>query len=479
MTQPQTVKGITAKRKPLKISSSKAKNQEIQDSLKRAASGAALTRAIRKKATWSLLEIFNLLTQGLIVLPSFQRDGSWKIEDRCKLLNFMLSGTSYLSPIAVNRLVPQTLIGEYAEIDEERTPIDSDSFLARVKSELLNGNHIYSLIDGLQRLTTLLMCREDHDDIATVFYDLHSGRFVIKKSPRPHHVHVHELFMPDDVAFRNMKLDFLKSVADPTTSVAYDMSFDRIRHDMLNYEFVALETSGLSLVQEVSWFIQLNDSGVNLSTVQKNVAPLAAHGFKFLRYIKSFGDILRGASFHNLLVKTSAQVSIPATAFTVPTEILETQGVVANHALNYSPIPSDNKSAKWAKDVELADSAIELEAKVEKAEMIAEINVMALEVAVEFWDALLPKTTLVQTHRVTAPERFRLEHIMYAHGFIMWKAAAPFLRKMNGEEGATLSKADFVLSHSDSQRLEDWMKGNSFHNKDNDAKRRMFKDLIS
>lgn len=480
MSPSRQLRDRISKRKPLIIKAKqKTKASQAKIALRNSTHRASRTRATRKKNNLKLLDILKLITAGLIVLPSFQRDGSWNAEARKKLLNFMINGTSFLTPIAINKLVSSTMNGEYAEVDLKRTPISSEDMEKRVADHQAKGEDVFSLIDGLQRLSTLLMCVLGSPEVKDLFYDLHLGEFVIKPNPRPHHIHVHEIMTAEQADFRRYKQDFLQGVEDLATRDEYDMVIDRIRQDLLNYEIGALETTGLDLIQEVEWFIQLNDSGVNLSKIQVNVSALAANGFKFLTYISEFKDVLHGAAFHDLMTKTSTQVSIPTTGFTVPMEILAVDGDVTKHTANYSPIPSDEKSGQWKKTVTPSTPMSVAKMEVDKARMIGRAAVEALKVAVAFWDRNLSAVPLTETHDSTDPTRFRTDHVMYAHGYIMWKAARVFLDYMDPEtEVRQLSESDFTLSRTDEASLLQWMQGANFHNQDNDRKRQMFTDLI-
>lgn len=435
---------------------------------------------VRDKKVFTLREIFEDLDKGLIYLPAFQRDTSWKITDRVKLLNFMLYGHSYLAPLAMNKLALSTAEGEYARLDSERTPIAQEDLKKELEAVSKTGDAIRSLVDGLQRVSTLNFCRKGTEEVQTIFYDVLKSEFVSTTRPKGSCLHVYELLCDDDVDNHDF-VDQFVSCLPKKLKVAAIRELREVRDKLLSYNFEILETAGLDSGGELTWFIKLNEAGVTLTFAQMEMSPLTSRGFRFTKFSADFRAIVNSGVWHvhgvDLMPKVTTQVSVPAASFTVPVEIIRLNGQKSLHSLNYSPILSDLKTKTWG-----TKWALEKVNAVEISDKIAGVSLLVLKAVVDFWDANnLQKAGLELTNDQSNPKRLRREHLLYLHGYILWKYAADFVQFMNDstKKAVDAVSLDFKLGPVDENYIIDWMKNNSLHDLGNKEKRQLFADLIS
>lgn len=469
---PKAIEGKLLTRKKFKLKSDEA--------LLKAAQKRREAHKVRDKKVFTLQQIFELIDTNRIYLPAFQRDTSWRIQDRVKLLNFMLYGHSYLVPLAMNKLALSTAEGEYARLDPERTPITEKERTEELKNASQTNDSIMSLVDGYQRVSTLNFCRKGTEEVETIFYDVLKFEFVGTTRPKGSCIHVYELLCDDDVDNYDFFNQFVSSLPKKLR-IATIQELQKVRQKLLTYSFNVLETSGLTSEDELKWFVKLNDSGVTLTQAQLEMSPLTCRGFRFTKFSTDFRAIVNSGVWYangiDLMPKITTQVSMPAASLTVPTAIIKCNGQVSLHNLNYSPILSDVKTKEWGtKWVEDHINAVEI------AEKMASVSLRALEAVVNFWDANnLQKAGLELTNDQSNPNRLRRDHLLYSHGYILWKYAADFVLFMadSTKEAVDAKTLEFKLEPVDGDYIITWMKNNSLHNKSNAEKRELFKELIN
>ena len=468
---PKVIEGKILTRKKFKLRS----DQALLDAARKRRNA----HSVRDKKNLPLKRIFELIDEDLIYLPAFQRDTSWRIQDRVKLLNFMLYGHSYLVPLAMNKLAVATAQGEYARLDGERTPITPEELKKELDVVSKTSNVIRSLVDGYQRVSTLNFCRKGTEEVETIFYDVLKSEFVSTTRPKGSCLHVYELLCDDDVDNYDF-IDHFVSSLPKKLRIAAIRELGAVRQKLLDYNFEVLETAGLDSRGELTWFIKLNEAGVTLTQAQMEMSELTSRGFRFTKFSTDFRAIVNSGVWYvhgvDLMPKVTTQVSMPAASFTIPTEIILLDRVISLHSPNFSPILSDQKAKVWG-----TRWALEKVEAVEIADKIASVSLIVLKTVVDFWDANnLKKAGLKLTNTHSDPKRIRREHILFLHGYIFWKYAADFVQFMHDstKKAVDAENLDFKLDHEDKDYIIAWMKNNNLHDLGNKQKRTLFSDLI-
>lgn len=211
-----------------------------------------------KVETLRVKEIIDDFRAGRLVIPEFQRAYVWKKNRAPKLLD------SLYRKYPVSTL----LVWHSDEEVRSRSP---------AKSVIPQNQRVGWLIDGQQRVTTLLRIIDGSEDIDVVFHPKEEEFQLASAATRndPDWIHVSEIF--DKSSYKRLQRDLPDTKAGERKAEA----IDRVR-DILNYEIPVVKMHNHSFLDAKEAFTRINQSGVKLKVEELRTADIAAQHQGFI-----------------------------------------------------------------------------------------------------------------------------------------------------------------------------------------------------
>lgn len=201
-------------------------------------------------------QIIDLMKDGLLLCPKFQRNFVWEPERQKDLLNSIRSGIPIGSIMVWETKIP---VKCYSEIGSVKLPSASD--------------HAYKkyILDGLQRLTTLFTCLNKNNDenaINKFYYDLKKKRFFYNLDSKSKN----EFMMPMNILLDSVALlKFQRTLmlkADLNNVEEIIDEIDEISAAFRQYKVpvIPISTDDIKLVTNT--FQKINSKGVSVNPQQ-------------------------------------------------------------------------------------------------------------------------------------------------------------------------------------------------------------------
>lgn len=210
-------------------------------------------------------QIVELMKDGLLLCPKFQRNFVWEAERQIELLNSIRNGIPIGSIMVWETKIPVKCYGEIGSI---KLPVVSDQVYKKY------------ILDGLQRLTTLFTClnrSENNNEFNKFYYDLKKKKFFYNLDSKSKH----EFMMPMNILLdsvgllkfqRNLMLkQDLNNVEDIIDEI------DQISAAFRQYKVpvIPISTDDIKLVTNT--FQKINSKGV-LVNAQEMIHALTWNG---------------------------------------------------------------------------------------------------------------------------------------------------------------------------------------------------------
>lgn len=379
------------------------------------AAGYNPTKESRQK---SIFEMCDLIEEGEISLPLYQRDLSWTLKKSIELLNYQLLGKSPVSPISIN------VINNIDEAVPQVTFIDRE-----IVTNIVRGQN--SVVDGQQRLTTNYKAYINHDDFKTIVLDLGKGQFVkFDEQPRPNQIPVGILLNKDDsVLFEYAKEH--RSLNDPQ---AINILL-QVKNKMKSYNYTINQAIDLTEDEQIDWFEVLNNADSRVSIIQMRFSKLKAHGIDiYTQYTNIYKEKMYERGYDDFFTPQKTNVSYPIAALNPAYETI----VGKEHNKNFAPMPSDTK------ENQLCNLCTENPEKLTKC---FEITLGALDRALDF----------ISEHNLKKPER--VDYINYLLGYLVFHPQD--------------------IGDATTHKLIEWYNTVDFRNKSNSSRRKIFTELLN
>lgn len=266
----------------------------------------------------------NMIDDGTLTIPLYQRDVSWTKQKCVELLNYELLGKSPISAISVN--VINNTDSDFA--------VPQVSFIDReVMPNMVRGQ--FSVVDGQQRLTTNYKAFCNNDDLRDIVLDLGSGKFVITtENIRNNQVPVGVLMNKDS----GKLIAYVQSKRGMDNDVMAFLLLARTK--ILSYAYTINMAEDLSEDEQITWFEVLNNAGSRVSIIQMRFAKMKAHGLDiYTQYTNVYRNKMQEFGYE-FFTPQKTTVSYPIAALNPAYEIL-CSGTA--HQNNFAPMPSDTK----------------------------------------------------------------------------------------------------------------------------------------
>lgn len=371
----------------------------------------------------NIQSLVEMIDENELVLPIFQTDLRWKIEDALNLFNWQLSGPAPVAPVSFNRLTRanhQMLNVTFLD----RRPISFEEMSA-------NSDERFNVVDGQQRISTNYMAAVNHADFKTIVLDIKKGQFILKKGKRlDHQIPVGILYNKSDDVFGN----FLEE--NNITEFQLLKLLTQIRTKFFNYKYSINNAKNLDFEQQMDWFNRLNLAGSKLPHVQMKLTNLQVKGIDFYKdYARVFVDKVEQA-FGGIFTMKTTEVSTPLAALNAAYQLVN-KGMPET---NSSPMPSDQK--------------VELIVRSDASDIknYIRLTLESLDKAIEFISS-----NNLNTVEGTKP---RIDYITYLQGFFVFLGSRPL----------TPSMADQIIA---------WVDATEFSNKNNTERRAIYSNLLN
>lgn len=235
------------------------------------------------------------IEQGLLQIPSFQRDYVWKKRDILDLFDSIKRGYPIGSIILWK---PEIIIG--------------DNFPKIGSYYIPQGQFEYYILDGFQRLSSLFGCltnpksqlERDEKQLINdfnLYYDLDEERFFfpIKRSyPKPYQIPVYALV--ETVEFRQFARKELGKIADEEKINLYLERADAISKNILEYNIASIEIKNASIEEAVEIFSRVNSKGTEISKDWIVSALTNKDGFRLGTEIDNLLEELKVYNFNEI-----------------------------------------------------------------------------------------------------------------------------------------------------------------------------------
>lgn len=266
----------------------------------------------------------NMIENGTLTIPLYQRDISWTKQKCVELFNYELIGKSPIAAISVN-VINDT---------DSNFAVPQVSFLDReVMSNMVRGQ--FSIVDGQQRLTTNYKAFCDDDDFRDIVLDLGCGKFVInEQSIRNNQVPVGVLMNKDS----GKLIAYVQSKRGMDNDVMAFLLLARTK--LLSYAYTVNMAEDLSEEEQIAWFEVLNNAGSRVSIIQMRFAKMKAHGLDiYTQYTNIYRNKMQEFGY-DFFSPQKTTMSYPIAALNPAYEVL-CSGTA--HQNNFAPMPSDTK----------------------------------------------------------------------------------------------------------------------------------------
>ena len=195
--------------------------------------------------------------KGKIRVPKFQRSFVWRQQDILALLDSVVRGYPIGSIL----------------VWETETTIDSDSKIGPVEIGRCPPGHIGYLLDGQQRVSTLVgtLCLDENGESVMeqvdwrVYYDLDTSEFIRapRGGPKPQHFPVASLL--DTVNFLRVTRNIIASGQDDDKAEEWLTKADRLANALRDYQLPVIRIRDADLDTAVTVFARLNRTGRRIS----------------------------------------------------------------------------------------------------------------------------------------------------------------------------------------------------------------------
>jgi len=283
---------------------------------------------------YHLEELIDLIAD--IIVPPFQRDIEWKEDNMCALLNFLLKGETALNPLHLCKTRVDEVKGNYYTFHDRGELIDSTPTGAKHEP-----NVVFSIIDGLQRLTTLSLMTSGVKT-TRIHFNLHQNSFGLATKAGSHKVPVHMVLGRDKTKCRQQLNDYFKGLK-PSIKSAYLDNVDELRARIYFYQYKVAKTDYCDLMMQRDLFINLN-SGKSISRIQKMVSSAKATAWPFHQYCDDLIKVAKLFYKDKTFIRASQRTSFPANALTAAFCALEGKIECA------PPIDCDHIIKVWGED---------------------------------------------------------------------------------------------------------------------------------
>ena len=214
-------------------------------------------------------DLIDLINQGCLLIPPFQRQNVWNSKREAGLLNFMLSGIAPLAAIYTAAPEEEDLINY--SVFPDRTPLNM---------EQLPDGQLVSLIDGLQRVSTFY--KAITGQLNEVYFDLINFCFLsYAGKQKSTHVKV-QWFLDPDIFWHERIITDLP--ANYASTPELREALVRCRHKLFSYTFTNYWCNGLCLGRQQGLFVNLNQSPMVISQVIMNTSFISSQGFNWFKF---------------------------------------------------------------------------------------------------------------------------------------------------------------------------------------------------
>lgn len=245
----------------------------------------------------SLVSYLEDIENGLLQIPSFQRDYVWDRDD----IKDLFDSIKNRYPIgSVLLWKPGEQIGEdKAKVGSYFTP----------KSE---EEKVY-ILDGFQRLSTLFGCLTNPNktslirdqtewlELYPLYYDLEEEAFIYirpKAQPLPYQVPIYVLLNSSD--FRQFsRSEFEKISSEEKIDKYYDRA-DKLSRVLLEYQIASVDIKNADISEAVEIFSRINSKGQAISFDWMANALSVKHGFRFGSEIDNLIEDLKQYNFDKI-----------------------------------------------------------------------------------------------------------------------------------------------------------------------------------
>jgi len=226
----------------------------------------------------SLLSYLEDIENGLLQIPSFQRDYVWN-RDNIKDLFDSIKNRYPVGSILLWK--PGEQIGNDKEsIGSYYTPKN-------------NSEKVY-ILDGFQRLSTLFGCltnpektslkrnTDEWNELYPLYYDLEEESFIYirpKSQPFPYQVPIYALINSSD--FRQFARHEFEKIPNETTIETYYDRADQLSRVLLEYQIASVDINNADISEAVEIFSRVNSKGQSISFDWMANALSIKEGFRF------------------------------------------------------------------------------------------------------------------------------------------------------------------------------------------------------
>jgi len=358
----------------------------------------------------------NMIDNGTLTIPLYQRDVSWTKQKNVELLNYELLGKSPISAISVN--IINNIQSNYA--------VPQVSFIDReVMPNMVRGQ--FSVVDGQQRLTTNYKAYCNDDNMRDIVLDLGAGKFVITtENIRNNQVPVGILMNKDSGELIN----YVQSKRGMDNDVMAFLLLARTK--ILSYAYTINMAEDLSEDEQITWFEVLNNAGSRVSIIQMRFAKMKAHGLDiYTQYTNIYRSKLQEFGY-DFFSPQKTTVSYPIAALNPAYEVICSGAI---HQNNFSPMPSDTKENQLCN------------LHIEKLQECINLTLKTLEKVLDF----------IQDNDLKKPDR--IDYINYLIGYFIFNA-----------ESMTIERKEKLIV---------WYNTVNFTNKSNTERRNIYTELLN
>lgn len=358
----------------------------------------------------------NMIDNGTLTIPLYQRDVSWTKQKNVELLNYELLGKSPISAISVN--IINNIQSNYA--------VPQVSFIDReVMPNMVRGQ--FSVVDGQQRLTTNYKAYCNDDNMRDIVLDLGAGKFVITtENIRNNQVPVGILMNKDSGELIN----YVQSKRGMDNDVMAFLLLARTK--ILSYAYTINMAEDLSEDEQITWFEVLNNAGSRVSIIQMRFAKMKAHGLDiYTQYTNIYRSKLQEFGY-DFFSPQKTTVSYPIAALNPAYEVICSGAI---HQNNFSPMPSDTKENQLCN------------LHIEKLQECINLTLKTLEKVLDF----------IQDNDLKKPDR--IDYINYLIGYFIFNA-----------ESMTIERKEKLIA---------WYNTVNFTNKSNTERRNIYTELLN
>lgn len=244
----------------------------------------------------SLVSYLIDIENGLVQIPSFQRDYVWSRDD----IKDLFDSIKNRYPIgSVLFWKPETIIGDNKE---------------KIGSYYIPQNRetIY-ILDGFQRLSTLFGCltnpnkvklrkdTKEWEEYFKIFYDLDEEAFIYlrpRSAPLPYQVPLYVLMNSSD--FRQYARKEFEKISDEIKIELYYDRADKLSRIFLEYQIASIDINNANIEEAVEIFSRVNNKGQDISFDWMANALSIKNGFRFGSEIDILLDELKEYNFDKI-----------------------------------------------------------------------------------------------------------------------------------------------------------------------------------